>query len=270
MTGATTPADAAVAALWRARPRNRFVRMSLWLFGALLLGAWFVGDFEFARTFSDAHARNVERFLSEARPYPLRESQADGTLRDLPWDWGVFGTWAGERLAHGVSDSDRDTPSGIDGALGTLAISVLAIVLASLASLVLCWFAARNVATPQPFAPTATAPGVLHRWAWRFVVGGTRLFLILQRSMPEYILAFLLFWILRTPAWPARPGARDPQCGHSRASQRRDHRERRIEVPPGAARPRRPPRRDRGRRHRAGRAPALPDVLLLSLGDLRA
>ncbi|MDA1195512.1 MAG: ABC transporter permease subunit [Planctomycetota bacterium] len=198
-------------ALWRARPRSRFVRVSFALFGLLLVGSWFVGDFDFADSFSDTRARNLDRFLDEVRPYPLRAPGPDGTLEPLPWDWGVFGTWAQQRLTDGVSD--RDTPGGLESALGTLAISVLAIVLAALASLVFCGFAARTLATPRPFAPHAGPAPWPRRLAWQVVRGATRIVLIVQRSMPEYILAFLLLAMLRTPAWPAVLALAIHNCG---------------------------------------------------------
>jgi phosphonate transport system permease protein len=92
---------------------------------------------------------------------------------------------------------------GWAASVGTLAISVLAIVLASLVSLVLCLPAARNFATPQPFAPSAAAPTAWRRWSWRLLFGATRLALILLRSLPEYVLAFLIMAMLDSPAWPA-------------------------------------------------------------------
>ena len=201
MTARDRSPDAQVAALWRARHRSTFTRVSLALFAALLVGSWFLGGFDLADTFSPARARNFERFASEVRPYVLRERGPDGILRDKPWDWEVYGGWVHERLTEGVSG--RDTPGGIESAIGTLAISVLAIVLASLASLVFCGFAARNLATPQPFAAGGAPPTALQRWSWRMVVGGTRAVLIVQRSLPEYILAYLLLAILQSPAWPA-------------------------------------------------------------------
>jgi phosphonate transport system permease protein len=201
MSARADPSSVQVADLWRERPRSRFVRASLGLVTLLLLGSWFVGDFSLSDTFSAQRGENLSRFLSEVRPWPLRERLADGSMQNKPWDWGVFATWSSERLTDGVSG--RETAGGLESARGTLAISVLAIVLASLASLVFCWFAARNVATPQPFAPTGVPPSARHRWAWRIVVGGTRLFLVLARSLPEYVLAFLLLAMLQTAAWPA-------------------------------------------------------------------
>jgi len=189
-----------VAALRHARPRNRFLRVSLGLFLLLLAASWFFGDFRPADTFSNRRGRNLQRFLGEIRPWPLREKTPEG-LRAAPWDWGVFATWVRERLDEG--GSDRDTEGGAEAMVGTLAISVLAIVLAAFASLLLCGLAARNVATPQPFVPGAAPPGVAARWMWRGVVGGARVALVLLRALPVYILAYLIMGVLGSPAWPA-------------------------------------------------------------------
>jgi len=200
MSVAAHQTEVRIAALKRARPRNRFLRVSLAVFLLLLGASWFLGDFHPTDTFSSRRGENLERFLGEVRPWPLREKTPDG-MRAKPWDWAVFGTWVGERLDEGVSG--RDTEGGTAAAMGTLAISVLAIVLAAFASLFVCWFAARNIATPQPFAPGAAPPGAVARWGWRAVVGVTRVGLVLLRALPEYILAYLIMSMLGSPAWPA-------------------------------------------------------------------
>ncbi len=184
--------EAHVRALHARRPRSRFLRFSMGFFVLLMAASWFFGDFDPADTFSSRRGANFERFAGEVRPYPLH---------DEPWDWSVAATWAGERLESGVSK--EGSPGGLESAIGTLAISVLAIVIAALASLVFCWFAARNVAAPEPFAPSAAPPSRTRRWLWRGVVGITRLVLILLRSMPEYILAYLIMSMVGSPAWPA-------------------------------------------------------------------
>ncbi|MDJ0522478.1 MAG: ABC transporter permease subunit [Planctomycetota bacterium] len=200
MSVAAHDVEARIAALKRERPRSRFLRFSLGCFLLLMVASWVRGDFDFADTFSAQRGENLERFMMTVRPKPLRERTDEGWVAK-PWDWDVAADWAGERLTTGVSRAE--TEGGVEAAIGTLAIAILAVVLAALGSLVFCWFAARNVATPQPFAPSASPPGPLRRWAWRGVVGSTRVVLILLRSMPEYILAYLIMSMLGSPAWPA-------------------------------------------------------------------
>ncbi len=173
-----------IDSLWRERPRSLFVRISLWLFLLLLAGSWFVGDFQLDDAFSDRRMRNLDRFLGEVRPY---------ALKDRDWDWSVVGTWAGDLMSE----------KGFDAAMATLAISVLAIVLAALGSLVLILPSARNFASPEPFAPGPQAPSRWQTAFWKAVMLGTRLVLILLRSLPEYIWAFLILAMVGHNAWPA-------------------------------------------------------------------
>jgi len=170
-----------VDALRRARPRSKLVRFTLLALTALVAYAWLGGDIHVGDLFTPQRADNLRRFLREdVAPYPLR-----GT------DWGLseYLGFAGGLIA------DR----GFDGALATLAISVLAIVLAATAGLSLAFLAARNVASPAPFRDTLV-PGSR---AWRVVSECVRAALILLRAIPEYIWAFLLLAMLGTSAWPA-------------------------------------------------------------------
>lgn len=173
-----------VAQLWRGRPRDRFVRVSMTIFAAGLCLSWLLGGFDLGDAFSAQRVANLERFVGEVRPYPLQ-----GEV----WDWGVASEWANQLL------NER----GYVAVLSTLAISLLSIVLAAGASLVLALPAARTFATAEPFAPTGRRPGWTSVWFWRSVVAGTRLLLIGLRAVPEYLWAFLLVAIFGPIAWPA-------------------------------------------------------------------
>lgn len=171
--------------LWKERPRSGFVRASLLLFVVILGGAWIHVGADLSILWSDATTTYLDTFLSrDVRPKPLRGTD---------WDWGVFGEW----LNGIMSDT------GWRAASATLAISVLAIVLAAFGSMFLSFPAARTFATPEPFAPAGRPPARLRRFAWRACVAGTRTVLILMRSLPEYLLAFLLLSVLGRSAWPA-------------------------------------------------------------------
>ena len=187
MTAETTAMR--VRTLHAARPRSLFVRASLWLFLGGLLVSFFVYDYDLDEAFSDRRMRNLERFVSDLRPKPVR---------DTAWDWDAVATWSAQRLRKSEGERHR-VDGGAEAAVNTLAISVLAIVLAALAAVVLSLPAARNLAARQPFSLQRQDTG----WGSRLIVGATRFLLVLLRCLPEYLLAFFFLAIFGLSAWPA-------------------------------------------------------------------
>ncbi len=176
--------DAAVDQLWRERPRDPFVRGSVAVISLLMITAWWVGSFDWLDLLSERRQANLDRFIVEMRPYPLQ---------GVDWDWGVAWDWARDIMAS------RGTK-----AMGmTLGISIVAIGLAGLASVLLSLPSARNFATAEPFVrSTRQAPASL-RFAWTFVRQTTRAALVAMRSIPEYLAAFLLLAIFGPTPWTA-------------------------------------------------------------------
>ncbi len=176
---------AAIAELRRRRPRSRLLRSSAFALGALVAFAWLAGDLSPAELLTERRLANLERFLREdAFPYPLRETG---------FEWSGLVNWAGEVVA------DR----GLAGALATLWISVLAIVLAASLALLLAPLGAHTLMTRDPFAIGASRSAARSRAPWRAIVSGSRLVAVLLRAIPEYVWAFLLLAMLGTSAWPA-------------------------------------------------------------------
>lgn len=173
-----------IGRLYRERPRDHLVRASFVLTLLAIAAAWAVSLQDAGEVFSERRWRNLKRFAGEIVPYPARRSETPVA---------AAGEWAWTEL------SER----GVEAMLQTLAISVAAIVLATLAGAALMWPAARNVASPEPLLPEARPPDRVRALLWRGVVGGTRLALVLMRAIPEYILAFLLLATLGGGAWPA-------------------------------------------------------------------
>jgi len=173
-----------IARLRRLRPRDRFVRASLLVFAALLLGSWVIGGFDLGDAFTERRSGNVNRFLEEVRPFPLQGRQ---------WDFQVAATWAAELW---------DT-KGAEATKRTLAISILAVVLAALMALPFSLLAARSIATPEPFVPAGRPPGRAARLLHSSIYGLARGALVLLRAVPEYIWAYLLLAMIGPTAWPA-------------------------------------------------------------------
>ncbi len=175
--------DADLARLYRARPRSRFVRGSVVMLVTIVAYSWLAGDFGLGAIDGPRRLAIVERFLGELRPYPLQ-----GEAFEL----AIAVDWAGALMAE----------RGWAAARSTLAIAVASIVLAALVGLLLAPFAARNVASVEPFGLVSATASRRRRLGWRLVVASSRAVLTLVRSIPEYVLAFLLLAIMGPTAWP--------------------------------------------------------------------
>lgn len=177
-------AEQRIDRLWVERRRQPFLLISVVTLLLFLLATWICGDFGVADFLSERRQRNLARFLTEIRPAPLQG-------RD--WNWSSFVDWSGRVLEE----------RGFDAAIATLAIAVLAISIAAAASLALAPLAARNFACPEPYVAGGRKPSWLHVAVWRSLLTLTRCCLILMRSLPEYVLAFLILAVLGPSAWPA-------------------------------------------------------------------
>lgn len=169
--------------LYRQRPRSGLVRWSCVAFLGVVALSWIFGGFSLDELTSQRRLTNLHRFLQEVRPHPLQ---------DQPFDLAVAGAWVGDMLRR----------RGWEAAGTTLALSVVAIGLAGLAALALSLPAARNVATPEPFLPTAGGGSRARRMGWSLLVGFSRGLLVLIRSIPEYLWAFFLLALLGPTPWP--------------------------------------------------------------------
>ena len=184
----------AVRELHAARPRSRFVQVSLCAMAVLVAWAWWAGSFDVADLLSERRMANLDRFLGEIRPY---------ALHDRPWDWGVAWDWFAQMFTSGVQAAAFELPSGLDVIGITLAMSFAAIVLAGIGGAVAAFPAAQTFATPAPFLPGSDRAGTLAHRSWTALLLGTRGLLIFLRSIPEYVWAYLLIGMLGLSAWPA-------------------------------------------------------------------
>jgi len=182
-TGEEHPQDAEIRRLYRGRRRCAVCRWSGVALLLLVAISWADSGLWPGDLLSERRMANLQRFLGELRPYPLQGQD---------FDLATAASWAGEILRE----------KGWTAAGVTLAMSVAAIVLASLGASLLTLFAARTLASPEPYLPAARPPGTARRWLWRGVVGTSRAALIFLRSIPEYVWAFLFLGILGPTAWP--------------------------------------------------------------------
>lgn len=170
-----------IEALRQARPRSIWIRVSLFILAGLMLWAWMApGEFDTLLSPEQKRA-NLDRFLGKLTPAPVRESG----------DWSQFPGWALEKLTSG---------RGLEAVGRTFALATVSIVVAGLAALVWLPAGARNLATTNPQG----IPGGGHRitgFFWRSVFGLTRSLFVFTRSLPEYVLGFLLISVLGPDAW---------------------------------------------------------------------
>jgi phosphonate transport system permease protein len=172
-----------VRRLHAGRPRNRFVRGSLVVMVVLVTVCWTAGGFRPQDWLAPHRLANLRRFLADLQPWPVRQ-EGGGVGEALGWAAGLW----------------RD--GGADATSATLAVSLVAIVLAGVVALLSTVPAAGNLATPAPYLPGGRLPGRMERWAWFALVGAARGLLMVLRSIPEYVWAFLLLGMLGPNAWP--------------------------------------------------------------------
>ena len=131
----------------------------LFLLALLTVYSWSSGSIDIVGLFSERRMANLERFLTkDIVPYPLRNADAIDRV--------VFELGFGEQLSYaGIAAKALFTwwhevmlERGYEAALATVAISVLAIVLAAILSWCFAPLAASNVSTRRPFDAAALRP----------------------------------------------------------------------------------------------------------------
>lgn len=171
--------------LRRSRPRSLLVRWSVAALAALILYSWLCGEVEVSDLLQARRVGDLAGFIGqELVPLPLR---------DREFEWRILRDWAG-----GILESRGGTALG-----ATLAISVLAAVLAGLAGLAFCLPAARTWMNAEPFLPSGRGAEWPRRLVTGAVVRGTRGLLLFLRAIPEFVWAYLFLAMLGPSAWPA-------------------------------------------------------------------
>lgn len=166
------------------QPRNHVLRWSGLALALLVVYAWTTGNFSLDDFLDARRQGNLQRFGGELLPY---------SLRGHAWNWAEAAEWL-RRLADGRAAQALAT---------TLAISIMAIVIAALMALVLTLPATRTVAAPEPYGPQPRAPHAGSRIGWGTCVWLTRALLIFLRAVPEYVWAFLLIATVGPNVWAA-------------------------------------------------------------------
>ncbi|MCP4846397.1 MAG: ABC transporter permease subunit [Verrucomicrobiaceae bacterium] len=169
-----------IAHLRRREPRPWFLYSSLLVIMLVAGWAWTAGDLYTSVLTDSQRSANLERFIGKLTPAPV---QASG-------DWSDFRPWAMELLLEGEALK----------AVGmTLALATAAAALSGFLALLFIPGAARNLATQKPLGISCgrgAFPAI-----WSIINKLVRLAFVFTRSLPEYILGFLLISILGPDPW---------------------------------------------------------------------
>ena len=181
---------AQIRALHRARPRDRVTRASLGVLALMLVLAWPLARFDFEDLRSERRLANLERFAGEIVPYPLQRAWREGST---PAATSVVVEWGAQLWRE----------QGRPGATATLAISILAIVLAAAMGAVVGLPASRTLMRAEAFVPDGRESPLWRRGLFTGIGLACRSLLAVLRAVPEYLWAFLLLAIFGPNAWPA-------------------------------------------------------------------
>jgi len=170
-----------IIGLRRARSRPWFLYSSLLIAAALAAWAWTADDLYQSVLSAGQRSANLERFLGKITPAAVRDSG----------DWSEFAPWAIKLLHEG----EALKAVGITFALATAAAA-----LSGFLALLFLPLAARNLTTPRPLGITSGHRGIA-AGLWIVLNKISRLVFVFTRSLPEYVLGFLLISILGTDPW---------------------------------------------------------------------
>ena len=165
-----------VSQLWKKRGVSWFLRGTGLVLVGLVCAGWLMED-DWGSGLSNAERwQNLQRFGKELVPYPVQES---GNWSDV---WGWMGTLLREK--------------GGEALWRTFHLGTTAILLAGALALVTLVWSSRSLASARP-------RGIrLDQGRVRGLLGRVvRMFAILGRSAPEYLLAFLLLQIFGPTMW---------------------------------------------------------------------
>ncbi len=185
MSGAVTSPDdrpARVGELKRQRAQSPFLRISSLLVVSGIVWAWLSSTPLLGRLSAERRWLNCKNFLNELVPAPVRKS---GEWSDaLSWAWNLL------------------TDEGFLALLMTFGAATAAIIVSGTLVLPLLPLASRRIARVDPFGLRAGKSGPLSALFWKMIGPLVRFGFVLSRSVPEYLIAFLLISMLGLQFWP--------------------------------------------------------------------
>jgi phosphonate transport system permease protein len=167
--------------LHQSKSKSLFLRFSLGFAILSLAWAWSVGTLHESVVSKEQRGANLEKFIGKIIPDPTRESGQ--WIDSLPWMTNL--------LTEG---------QGIKAAGITFGIATVAITLSGFFALLLLPLSARNFGTQRPLE-IIQGKHILRSMYWFVINKSSRILFLFTRSLPEYVLGFLLISILGPDPW---------------------------------------------------------------------
>lgn len=166
------------------RSRPVFIWASMLVLMACAICSWVYVLLNSIEWWSPKRVENFNRFLGEIKPWPVQEGNGWGSV----WSW-VSDLWSSQ---------------GKRGVIITLWISIGSVVMAGFLSVVLAPLCSRILAVARPYKKiNGDNLNEKSSVGWLGVRFICRLFLMLVRSIPEMILAFIAVAIFGFGPWSA-------------------------------------------------------------------
>ena len=182
VSASTLARSSRIAELRRQRDRYPYLRISGLIVLIAITWAWVTSSPLLGRLTAERRWMNFKNFAGELVPAPVRKS---GDWSDaLQWAWGLL------------------TDEGFLALMTTFGIATVAIILAGAFVLPLLPLGSRRLARVDPFGIASGRSNRFTAAAWNLVGPLVRFGFVLCRSVPEYLIAFLLLSLLGLQVWP--------------------------------------------------------------------
>jgi len=167
--------------LSQSRSKSLFLRISLGIFMISLAWAWSAGTLHESLVTKEKRSANLEKFIGKIIPDPTRESGQ--WIDSLPW------------ITDLLTEGQGIKATGITFGLATVAITI-----SGFFALLLLPLSARNFGNQRPLGINQ-GNNILKSLFWLAINKSSRVLFLFTRSLPEYVLGFLLISILGPDPW---------------------------------------------------------------------
>jgi len=167
--------------LHNSRSRSLFLRISLGILVLSLAWAWSAGTLHESLVTKEKRSAHLDKFIGKIITDPTRESGQ--WIDSLPW------------ITDLLTEGQGIKATGITFGLATVAITI-----SGFFALLFLPLSARNFVNQRPLGINQGS-NTLKSMYWLMINKSSRILLLFTRSLPEYVLGFLLISILGPDPW---------------------------------------------------------------------